>query len=59
VAAEVPALLAALPPLPARLPAPPERDVAAVLAALDTYKRTSPEMVVFGRMIARALPGGR
>jgi len=27
-----------------------------VLAALDTYRKTSPEMVVFGRMLADALP---
>jgi hypothetical protein len=27
-----------------------------VLAALDTYRRTSPEMVVAGRMIGAALP---
>ena len=28
----------------------------AVLAALDMYRRTSPEMVIFGRVIAGALP---
>lgn len=56
VAAEVPALFAALPPLRDRPPMPPEREFAAVLAALDTYRKTSPEMVVFGRMIAAALP---
>jgi len=27
-----------------------------VLAALDTYRKTSPEMVVSGRMIGDALP---
>jgi hypothetical protein len=27
-----------------------------VLAALDTYRKTSPEMVVFGRMLGDALP---
>jgi hypothetical protein len=35
---------------------PPARDVPAVLAALDTYRKTSPEMVVFGRMLGDALP---
>jgi hypothetical protein len=35
---------------------PSSDGVASVLAALDTYRKTSPEMVVFGRMIARALP---
>jgi phosphoribosylpyrophosphate synthetase len=29
---------------------------AAFLAALDTYRKTSPEMVVFGRMLGDALP---
>jgi len=47
-----------LPPLPARKdPAmPSSADVPAVLAALDTYRRTSPEMVIFGRLIASSLP---
>jgi hypothetical protein len=27
-----------------------------VLAALETYRKTSPEMVVFGRMLGEALP---
>ncbi|MBF8285784.1 MAG: hypothetical protein HW378_4699, partial [Anaerolineales bacterium] len=31
-------------------------EFAEVLAALDTYRKTSPEMVVFGRMIGDALP---
>jgi len=45
--------LPTIPPLP---PAPPAADNAAVLAALDTYRGTSPEMVVFGRLLAEALP---
>ncbi|MDE0942889.1 MAG: hypothetical protein OSB58_10710 [Alphaproteobacteria bacterium] len=35
---------------------PRAADFPAILAALDTYRRTSPEMVIFGRMIAAALP---
>jgi hypothetical protein len=56
VDAEVPAIFTVLPPLPAEPPMPPARDVPAVLAALDTYRKTSPEMVVFGRMLGDALP---
>ncbi|HEX5531420.1 MAG TPA: hypothetical protein VFZ82_17765, partial [Methylomirabilota bacterium] len=56
VDAEVPAVYTALPPLPATPPMPPAHDVPAVLAALDTYRKTSPEMVVFGRMLGDALP---
>lgn len=55
VDAEVPAVFAALPALPASAP-PPGGEVASVLAALDTYRRTSPEMIVFGRMLGDALP---
>jgi hypothetical protein len=47
-----------LPALPAAPPMPPETDFPAVLAALDTYRRTSPEMVFVNRMIAMALPAG-
>ena len=43
-------------PLPAAPPMPSPTEFAGVLAALDTYRKTSPEMVVFGRMIGRALP---
>jgi hypothetical protein len=55
--AEVPAVFAALPPLPASPPTPPAREFAAVEAALDAYRKTSPEMIVFGRAIRDALPG--
>jgi hypothetical protein len=51
--ARIPALFAELPALPA---APPADDVPGVRAALDAYRRTSPEMVVVGRVIERALP---
>ncbi len=56
VDAEIPALFATLPPVPASPPRPPADDVPAVLAALNTYRKTSPEMVVFGRMLGDALP---
>jgi len=54
--AEIPALFAALPAVPAAPLVPSSAGFAGVLAALDTYRKTSPEMVVFGRMISHALP---
>jgi hypothetical protein len=56
VDAEIPAVFAALPAPPAAPPMPPAGEFADVLAALDTYRKTSPEMVVSGRMIGDALP---
>ena len=56
VDAEIPRVFATLPSLPARPAMPPAADFAEVLAALDTYRKTSPEMVVFGRMLGDALP---
>lgn len=56
VDAEIPALFAALPSLPPAPPMPPEGEFAAVRSALDTYRKTSPEMVVCGRLIGDALP---
>jgi len=56
VDAEIPAVWAALPPLPAEPPMPDRAEFAAVLAALDAYRTTSPEMVVFSRMIRDTLP---
>ena len=56
VNAEIPAVFAALPIPPATPPMPPAGEFADVLAALDTYRKTSPEMVVFGRMIVDTLP---
>jgi hypothetical protein len=53
---EIPAVFAALPSPPARPPTPPTAQFTGVLAALDTYRKTSPEMVVFGRMLGEALP---
>lgn len=54
--AEIPRLFASLPPLPARPRMPPVAEFGEVLAALDTYRKTSPEMVVFGRMLGDSLP---
>jgi len=56
VNAEIPAVFAALPISPATPPMPSAGEFADVLAALGTYRKTSPEMVVFGRMIGDALP---
>jgi hypothetical protein len=56
VEAEVPGVFAALPPLPATPAMPPAADFAAVVAALDTYRKTSPELAVFGRLLGDALP---
>jgi hypothetical protein len=52
----VPAVFARLPALPADPPAPPREQHAAVLAALDRYRETSPQMVVFGTLIRDGLP---
>ena len=59
VDAELPAVFAALPPLSEKPPAPPQTEFAGVLAALDAYRKTSPEMVVFSRLIRDALPAAR
>ncbi|HEX6079242.1 MAG TPA: hypothetical protein VF197_06405 [Methylomirabilota bacterium] len=56
VDAEVGPMFALLPPPPEAPPRPAADNVPAVLAALDTYRKTSPEMVVFGRMLGDALP---
>jgi len=54
--AEIPAVFAALPALRDTPPAPPPHEYGAVLAALEAYRKTSPEMVVFSRLIRDALP---
>jgi hypothetical protein len=59
VDAEIPAVFAALPALPSHPPMPPSKEFAGVLAALDAYRKTSPEMVVVGRLIRDALPADR
>jgi hypothetical protein len=55
----VPALLARLPALPATPPAPPREQHGAVLAALERYRETSPQMVVFGALLRDALPAAK
>ena len=37
-------------------PAPTTDEKANIVAALETYRKTSPEMIVFGRLIREALP---
>ena len=54
---EIPSVFAVLPPPPASPPMPPEPEFDAVRAALDAYRKTSPEMIVFSRAIRDALPG--
>ena len=54
--AEIPGVFAALPSLGDRPPMPPKEEFPAVLSALDAYRKTSPEMVVFSRAIRDALP---
>jgi hypothetical protein len=53
--AEIPAVFAALPAPPATIVVPPTSEFGDVLAALESYRKTSPEMVVFGRMLGDAL----
>lgn len=52
-APEVFARMPAPGPLP---PAPSPDEKANILAALETYRKTSPELIVFGRLIRDALP---
>ena len=56
VDAEVPAVFEALPPLDLDMNMPSTDEFAHVLGALDAYRKTSPEMVVVGRMIGGSLP---
>jgi len=53
---EIPSVWADLPTLPERPAMPSPAEFGPVVEALDAYRRTSPEMVVFGRMIGDALP---
>jgi hypothetical protein len=54
--AAVPQVFAAM-PRPGSLPPAPSREKQTqLLAALETYRKTSPEMVVFGRLIREAMP---
>jgi hypothetical protein len=52
----IPDVLAALPSPPVTRSMPSTAEFPGVLAALDTYRKTSPEMVVVGRMLGDALP---
>jgi hypothetical protein len=52
-----PAIVARLPSLP-NLPPPALATVPRILAAIEGYATTSPEMVMFGQLILDALPGG-
>ena len=52
-----PAIVAKLPPVPKDLPRPGQKETGAILAALDMFKATSPEMVIFSTLLKRALPG--
>jgi hypothetical protein len=54
--AEVRAVFASLPPLGATPPMPDASEFPSVRAALDAYRKTSPEMVVFSRLIRDAMP---
>jgi hypothetical protein len=54
--AAVPAVLAALPPVPASRPRPSDADRADFLEVGQTYRKTSPELVVVGLLIRDALP---
>jgi hypothetical protein len=56
VDAELPGVFAEMPPPPASPPMPPSDEFPGVLNALDTYRKTSPEMVVFGLMTRNAMP---
>ena len=56
--AAVPGVLAHLPgPAHGGPPVPRRAEHAEVLSALEAYRVTSPQMVVFGRLIREALPG--
>jgi hypothetical protein len=52
-----PEILSRLPPLSGGPPPPDPAQTKAILAALDHYKGTSPEMVIFGTLLRDALPG--
>jgi len=52
-----PAMVAKLPPVPTDLPPPGRKETAAIIAALDMFKATSPEMVIFSTLLKGALPG--
>ena len=51
-----PGMVAKLPPVPTELPRPGPAETKAIIAALDMFKVTSPEMVIFSTLLKRALP---
>ena len=56
VDAAIPDVFDGLPRVPEEPAMPPRHEFAPVLTAPGTYRKTSPEMVVFGRMLEDALP---
>ena len=52
-----PGIVAKLPPVPRDLPRPGPAETKAIIAGLDMFKGTSPEMVIFSTLLKRALPG--
>lgn len=50
-------LLTTLPPLADTPHLPPASDFPAVLAAVETYRKTSPQMVIYSTLIRDALAG--
>lgn len=52
-----PGIVAKLPPVPRDQPRPGPVETKAIIAALDTFKATSPEMVIFSTLLKDALPG--
>lgn len=52
-----PGIVAKLPPVPRDIPRPGPDETRAILNALDIFKLTSPEMVIFSTLLKRALPG--
>lgn len=53
--AAIPAVLSQLPPPSGRAPMPPAEDRAWFFEISDTYRKTSPEMIVAGRLVKDAL----
>ncbi len=56
ITAAAPDVVARLPKVPDDLPRPTPEQVDAIIPALDMFKKTSPEMIVFGTLLRDALP---
>jgi hypothetical protein len=52
----VPEVLAGLPPVPTTYPRPSDAECARFLDVGQTYRKTSPELIVVGLMMGQALP---